>query len=245
MRRERKSAALTPKFRLKIAVDAAMTLALLFLMGYQLWGEAAHEWVGVGMFVLFVWHQLLNRSWYSGIFRGKYTPFRIFRLVLNAAVFASMLGLMASGIMLSNHAFAFLDIHSGLSVARMAHMVASYWGFVLMALHLGAHWGMFIALGRKFFRVDGSSRARGAVLFLAGAATAFYGVSAFLKRDLATYMFARAQFVFLDFGEAPLLFYLDYIAMMAECIFLAHYSRRLLAEPGARGGKLIRKERSI
>jgi hypothetical protein len=28
--------------------DAAMTLALLFLMGYQFWGEALHEWVGVG-----------------------------------------------------------------------------------------------------------------------------------------------------------------------------------------------------
>lgn len=240
-----KGKALTPKLRLKIAVDAAMTLALLFLMGYQLWGEAAHEWVGVGMFVLFVWHQLLNIGWYKGIFRGKYTPFRIFRLALNIAAFASMLGLMASGIMLSNHAFAFLDIRRGLSVARMAHMVASYWGFVLMALHLGAHWGMFIALGRKFFRIEGSSRARGAVPFLAGAAAALYGVSAFLKRDLAIYMFARTQFVFLDFGEAPLLFYLDYIAMIAACIFLAHYSKRLLSEPGARGVRLIRKERSV
>ena len=245
MRRERKSAALTPKFRLKIAVDAAMTLALLFLMGYQLWGEAAHEWVGVGMFVLFVWHQLLNIGWYKGNFRRKYTPFRMFQLALNIAVFASMLGLMASGIMLSNHAFAFLDIRSGLSFARMAHMVASYWGFVLMALHLGAHWDMFIAMGRKIFRVGGSSRARGGALFIAATAAALYGVSAFLKRDLATYMFARTQFVFLDFGEAPLLFYLDYIAIMAGCIFLAHYSKRLLAEPGARGGKLIRKERSI
>ena len=33
----------------KIIVDVLMTLVLLFLMGYQLWGEAAHEWAGAGM----------------------------------------------------------------------------------------------------------------------------------------------------------------------------------------------------
>ena len=32
-----------PTAIIKIVVDVLMTLALLFLMGYQLWGEAAHE----------------------------------------------------------------------------------------------------------------------------------------------------------------------------------------------------------
>lgn len=34
--------------KLKRAVDVMMTAALLFLMGYQFWGEKAHEWVGRG-----------------------------------------------------------------------------------------------------------------------------------------------------------------------------------------------------
>ena len=46
----------------KIVVDALMTLLLLFLMGYQLWGESAHEWVGAGMLVLFLAHHILNRG---------------------------------------------------------------------------------------------------------------------------------------------------------------------------------------
>ena len=41
-----------PKAVIKLAVDVFMTLALLFLMGYQFWGEAPHEWVGAGMFLL-------------------------------------------------------------------------------------------------------------------------------------------------------------------------------------------------
>ena len=42
----------------KWAVDAAMTVALLFLMGYQFWGDAAHEWAGAGIFVLFAVHHI-------------------------------------------------------------------------------------------------------------------------------------------------------------------------------------------
>lgn len=48
--------------KIKLAVDAAMTVALLFLMAYGLVGEAAHEWIGMGMFALFVAHHILNRK---------------------------------------------------------------------------------------------------------------------------------------------------------------------------------------
>ena len=47
---------------LKIAVDVAMTIALLLLMAYELIGQAAHEWLGIGMFVLFIIHHILNRK---------------------------------------------------------------------------------------------------------------------------------------------------------------------------------------
>lgn len=32
-------------------VDLLMTLGLWFLMGYHLWGERAHEWVGAGTLI--------------------------------------------------------------------------------------------------------------------------------------------------------------------------------------------------
>ena len=53
-----------PKAKVKIAVDALMTLGMLFLMGYQFWGDVAHEWAGAGMFVLFILHHALNGGWY-------------------------------------------------------------------------------------------------------------------------------------------------------------------------------------
>ena len=48
--------------KVKIAVDVLMTLLLLFLMGYQFWGDTAHEWAGAIMFILFIVHHILNRG---------------------------------------------------------------------------------------------------------------------------------------------------------------------------------------
>lgn len=39
------------KMKVKIATDIAMTILLILLMAYELVGQAAHEWLGVGMFV--------------------------------------------------------------------------------------------------------------------------------------------------------------------------------------------------
>ena len=56
--------AMKPTAIAKRAVDVLMTLALLFLMGYQLWGRAAPEWAGAGMLLLLLAHHIIKRSGY-------------------------------------------------------------------------------------------------------------------------------------------------------------------------------------
>ena len=65
------------------------------------------------MLALFIAHHLLNGGWHKNLFRGKYNLSRILMLVINILLFSDMLGLMISGILLSNHVFAFLNIHGG------------------------------------------------------------------------------------------------------------------------------------
>lgn len=216
-----------PKAAIKIAVDVLMTLGLLFLMGYQFWQDAAHEWAGAGMFLLFILHHVLNGNWCRGIFKGKYTPARVLQLVIDLLVLLAMLGLVVSGVILSNHVFDFLPIRGGMGFARLLHMAASYWGFILMALHLGLHWGMFLGMGRKALKLR-PSRTRQILLSVLGACVAAYGLIAFVRRDLITYMLVRTHFVFFDFSELIPLFYLDYLAMMGTFIFLSYYAARLL-----------------
>ncbi len=217
-----------PKAIIKIVIDVLMTLGLLFLMGYQFWGDAAHEWAGAGMFLLFILHHVLNGNWYKSLFKGRYTPSRIFQVVVDLLVFLAMIGLMVSGIMLSNHVFSFLNIHGGMSFARLLHMAASHWGFVLMALHLGLHWGMFLGLAKKTLHLKQTSRVRKILLPVLGSGIAIYGLIVFLRRGLLTYMLLQTQFVFLDFSEPVPLFYLDYLAMIGAFIFLAYYLSALL-----------------
>ena len=66
-----------PKMIMKIVIDIAMTAALLLLMTYERIGQAAHEWIGIGIFVLFVIHHVLNGKWSKSLLKGKYTALRI------------------------------------------------------------------------------------------------------------------------------------------------------------------------
>lgn len=226
-----------PKMIIKIITDIFMTTAMLFLMGYQFWGETAHEWVGAGVFALFILHHILNWNWYKGIFRGKYSLARIFAVIVDILVFASMLGLMVSGVMISREVFAFLRIRGGMSFARTLHVAATHWGFILMSLHLGLHWNMFIRMAGKMFNVSASSRARDIICFLIAAGIAAYGAYVFISRDFPVYMTLKIRFVFLDFEESKIRFYFDYLAMMGTFVFIGHYISRLLKKFCGQGGK--------
>ena len=46
------------------------------------------------------------------------------------------------------------------------------------------------------------------------AAVSAYGVYAFIKRQIADYMFMKSAFVFFDFSEPRVFFFLDYLAVM-------------------------------
>lgn len=198
-----------------------MTVMLLFLMAYELIGEAAHEWLGIGMFVLFIIHHILNRKWSRSVFKGKYTLFRIWQTVLVIGILLTMAGSMYGGVILSKHVLSFLPIKGGGAFAREIHMVSAYCGFVLMSLHLGIHWGMMMGMARRIVKelpIAGRWMIRGIAAPVAG-----YGVYAFIRREIGHYMFLQNQYVFFDFEE-PLIFFLaDYIAVIGLFAWVSYY----------------------
>ena len=194
------------KQKLKIIIDLLLTVFLLLLMPYGMVGEAAHEWIGVGMLLLFIIHHILNRKWLRGLAKGRYTPRRILQTTVVFLILAGMIGSAVSGMILSSHVFDFLDIRGFSAPARVVHMLSAYWGFVLMALHLGLHWNMVSGRLGKVLGHSRSSRWRTIAGRTAGIVLAVYGLFAFISRDLPDYMFLRTQFVFMDFSEPVALF---------------------------------------
>lgn len=217
---------------LKIIVDALMTLTLLFLMGYQLWGEAAHEWAGAGMLVLFLIHHILNRNWYRSLFKGRFTPMRVLQICVDMLLLVAILAQMYSGIVMSRHVFAFLPIDGGMALARKLHILGAYWGFILMSVHLGLHWNLFLGMAKRKTGKATPSKLRRRILFLIGLLLAAYGAFVWMDRDFPTYLFLQSEFVFLDYGEPLWSFYLDYICLMGLWVFLAHYLSRGLRKLG-------------
>ena len=216
-----------PKAVIKLAVDVFMTLALLFLMGYQFWGEAPHEWVGAGMFLLFVSHHLLNGRWHKTLFKGKYSALRTVTLCVDLLLLLAMLAQMYSGIVMSRYVFAFLPGTGGMSLARRLHILGAYWGFLQMSVHLGLHWNMILGMLRKALKIKSKTKSPSMIAFAAGLTISGYGIWVFISRGFPTCLFLKSEFVFLDYSEPKIFFYMDYLALMGLCIFIAHYSTRL------------------
>ncbi len=114
-----------PKAILKMAVDGVMTVLLLLLMAYELVGRAAHEWIGLIMFVLLIAHHILNRGWLKNLRKGRYTPYRVLQTALAGLVLLSMLGQMVSALLISREVFAFLPFTGGVGFGRTLHMLAA------------------------------------------------------------------------------------------------------------------------
>lgn len=226
----------------KISVDMVMTVLLLLLMARQITGDFTHEWLGAGMFVLWIVHHILNRNWYSHLFKGRYTPVRIMQVLTDTAVLFSMLGLMVSGVILSREVFAFLPISGGVAFARSLHVVSAFWGFVLMAFHLGLHWNMVLGMMKNAVGTV-SSKPVCFLLRTAAVFTAGYGACAFLKNQILSYLFLTVHFVFFDFEKPVWLFFAEYIAIMGLFVFLAHYISGGLRGLSGKGKKFEEKEK--
>lgn len=205
-----------------------MTAVLLALMAYEWIGQAAHEWIGIGMFALFVLHHILNGKWSRHLFRGKYTAFRIIQTLLVLLVLLCMIGSMVSGIILSRYALSFLPISGGQTFARNLHMLSAYWGFILMSLHLGLHWNIMLGMVKPL--VKKPSFVRTWTVRICGAAIAGYGIYAMIKRGIPDYLVLKNQFVFFDYEEPLVLFFLDYIAVMGSFVWGGHYLSKIVRQ---------------
>ena len=220
--------------KFKICVDITMTAALYACMAYMLVGEEAHEWIGSGLALLFILHNALNRKWYAALLTGRWTALRAFQAAVNLLCLASMAAAAVSGAAMSRYLYDIPFLSGGASLARTVHMLAAYWGYCFVSLHLGLHWSMMLGMMKNAAAPQRAPRWITPLLRTAGAAAALLGAHALMRHSLLDYMFLRNQFVFFDTERPLCLFFLDYAAIMALWAWLAHYARLALIKVSAR-----------
>lgn len=225
------------KRRIQTLVDFAMIVLLLFLMAYSLVGEIAHEWLGIAMLFLFILHHIFNYRWFRFIAKGRYRAVRILSTAIDLLLVIDMLCLAVSGMVLSRYVFSFLPIEGGASFARSVHMLGSYWGLVLMSLHIGLHWAMVLGMIRKATVLPPSRRRKRAVQVCCLLVSA-YGVYAFVSREIGDYMLLKTHFLFLDFDETLIHFLLDYFTIMVLFAAIGYYLQKLFIYKSQRKKKI-------
>ena len=229
-------------------LEIPLTILSLSLMGGNMffpWAPA-HEIIGVLLIAVWAVHVYANRRWFKAVFRGRYNPYRIVQTVVNCGMLICAVFLAISGVMLSNHVFAFLEIESGANFARTAHLLASHLYFVFISLHIGLHVNVILnRLGVARIVARGGERgtesksrggvegtSRGALVFsrIAVALIGGYGVYAFIGRGLWKYLTLQQPFFFMDLERGYVMFFIDYIAMVIALATAMYYVMKCLKQ---------------
>lgn len=198
------------------AVDLLLAVAFVVLLATPVTWAVWHEWVGIFTFVLTVVHIVMSKKAIERLARrrrvGAFTT-----LVLDALLIACILGLAASSIVLSEHVLSWAPAVPGASWARTAHLLCSYWGFVLVFVHAGVH--LRAAVGKLAKSKALAWTARIALIVLGAV-----GVWSLFDTGMWSYMTLANQFVFID-PSVPFALKLAQYASIAVLIAgLAHYA---------------------
>ena len=197
----------------KSLLNIGMGALLLFLMAYQVTGEMAHEWLGLGMVVLVVLHQVLNRRWYPSLWKGPYTLGRAVANGTNVLLLSSFALTAFCGMAMSVYAVPFLHGMARASLVRGAHLSLSHWTFVLMGFHLGLHLPVLLGNWKPMGKLK-------TVCLAIWVTLAAVGLFLFLKHGIVKYLLFRVPFAFLDYGKAAGVVLLENLLMLLFWVFV-------------------------
>ncbi len=209
------------KRNLKRIVDVCLTALLLCLMAYPVTGEKLHEWFGIGMTVLLIFHHVLNARWYASLFKGRYNAYRVVTTAVNTLLLVSFACTALCGMAMSAHAVPLLYGILPVSFARQVHLALSYWSFLLMGLHLGLHIPVMTA---------GLKRSRKACTAADAAAAVVSGIGFlfFVQNGIPQYIFFRNPFAFFDYAKPAVVVFAENLAILFAFAFLGERCAGLL-----------------
>ena len=193
--------------KIRIILDILMYVIFIILMGHHITGDLIHEILGVTLFILFIIHNILNIKFYKKLFKGKYNLKRIFLTLVDIMLLICMIGMIISGIMISNKVFSFLNIKTS-SLGLKLHMLSTSWGFIIMSIHLGLHLNVLINKVNSKMKDSTFEYIYYLVLIL----IMVYGIYSFIELNFISDMFLLNPFKAYDFDESPIVFYIHTIS---------------------------------
>ncbi|MFL5024037.1 MAG: DUF4405 domain-containing protein [Microvirga sp.] len=216
-----------PLFLFRLFLDSLAVGLLLAALACDWLGNAAHEIIGMVLFLLLIAHGIVNRRWYGTIAKGWREPRRAVAKTITLFLLMTMLTLVVTSVIISQAVFSFLPLTST-PTSRQIHALAAYLVLLAVGAHLGLHGPMIIGLVRRWAGVTGNSKLRTFVLRAAAAVIAAYGIHSLNVLNVGSKLFMRMTFEFWDFETSTPAFFLHHVAIVGLCALLSYCLVKLI-----------------
>ena len=147
--------------RKNLIVDVAALAAYLAVANPSVTGFAAHEWLGLGLLVVFLVHLALHLDWIADAVRNAFRNPSLARtgnLVLNALILIVLAVVMVSGVLVSGAVLPAFGLYAdGYYFWDPLHAIAAKALLALLLVHVVVHWKW---LYNFFKKKNGAARSK-------------------------------------------------------------------------------------
>lgn len=204
-------------------------------MAYYITGNMVHEVVGVVVLLLFIVHNFLNRRWYRAILKGKHNLRRILQIGINLLFLVTMVVMMISAVFISSELFPFISIDNDM-ILRQIHVQTAYWGFIIMAVHIGLSWEIIINSLRRMTGINGTNRIRTIALRILAVLIVAYGVRSSFEGEMGSKLFVYNPFGWSS-DDSTIRFLIDHLSIMGIYVCGTHYTLKFIYKQEKRAEK--------
>ncbi len=187
-----------------------------------------HEYVAVIVALLTIHHLWVNRWSFAHLWPEHISPYMLYRNFIALGLMLAFIVTMVSGIAISQHVFAFLNLSAGPDMRTLHNAGAAYF-LIFVGLHGGVHVSKLYALLKDNL---GSTVAILCAICLLPAA--LYGLSKLCTWEMLDKLTLQASFSFFDYDAPKIFGLIDGAAQVVACMFIGAILTRLLLNLSAK-----------
>lgn len=203
-------------------LNSSMIISILIVMDYRFTTNLIHEVVGTLLLTFFVFHNILNRNWYSTIQRKSLILILNPNSIIKILLLLSLLLSAITGILISQSVFPHFSFSSKLW-AHQWHTWASHMTFILCSIHIGLHWESLYRILSSLFSLKKQTPQHNFSNILFALFFIVSGSYASFKRHIGAKLLL--EHIFIGWDSASLFdFIFDYATIMGMYIVATHYS---------------------
>lgn len=175
------------KNRIKLVIDIVMFILMICLMNTNFTGMQLHEVLGIGIFVIFAIHKILNFKWIksigSNLLNKQVKRRNKFLFILDIILFLLVMGVIITGICISRYVFSNLYI-GNYGTIRKIHKFLSWWSLILMAIHIGFHLKQMVLYIKNRFKIFKEKKIISILIIAIYIIVSILGIISLIQKDI-------------------------------------------------------------